>query len=220
MPRLRNRHHAVDPLWHVQIVIVMLIVFQVGLPQDLLPLPSSVPLQRFLAPAVEAVAIVVLQIFTPNTAVFDSARRRIVVAMLIALIAIDNVLAMLLLIDGLSHTHAPNPGHLLLSALNVYGTTIVVFALLYWEMDGGGPGQRRSQREIDPDFQFPQQTDPHSRWNPTFIDYLYVAVTNMTAFSPTDTLPLSRRAKMLMTAQSFIAIAVVALVAARAINHL
>jgi hypothetical protein len=219
MARLRNKHHEVDPLWHVEVVVALLVVFQLLLPHDVLPMPSWVPLQRFVVPGVEVAAIAVLQAFTPNTAVFDSVRRRVVVVTLVVLIAFVNVLAMLLLVDGLSHKNNPDPGHLLLAALNVYVTTIVAFALMYWDMDGGGPGQRR-RGEVDPDFQFPQQVEPKSRWYPTFVDYLYVAITDMTAFSPTDTLPLSRRAKMLMATQSFIAITVVALVAARAINHL
>jgi hypothetical protein len=88
-------------------------------------------------------------------------------------------------------------------------------------MDAGGPGHRREARDTERDFLFPQsQISGLSRWYPTFIDYLFVASTNATAFSPTDTLPLSRRAKMLMLFQALVSLIVIALVAARAVNIL
>jgi uncharacterized membrane protein len=214
MPRLRNKHNEADPLWHVHVVIGLLIVFQLTQPDYLSPLP------RFLAPTAEALVMVGLQLATPKRAAYDSAIRRVVVVMLIVLIAIVNGAAFDLMRRALSAHGSPAPIHILLSALNVYITTIIVFALLYWEMDGGGPGVRRGNQHVEKDFLFPQQTEPDLRWHPTFIDYLYLAVTDMTAFSPTDTLPLSRRAKMVMAFQSFVSIAIVALVAARAINRL
>lgn len=214
MPGLRNKHHDADPLWHVYAVIGLLVAFQLSLPDDLLSLP------RFLAPGVELLIMVGLYVATPRRPAYDSDLRRGVVVTLIALIAFVTGAAFQLLIQGLAAHRTPAPAHLLLSALNVYVTTIIVFALLYWEMDGGGPGVRRGDRHLEPDFVFPQQGQRGRQWHPTFIDYLYVAITNMTAFSPTDTLPLSRRAKMLMAVQSFVSLSIVALVAARAINRL
>jgi uncharacterized membrane protein len=90
-------------------------------------------------------------------------------------------------------------------------------------MDSGGPGSRRAAEAGERDFLFPQQNLGYQvkpTWYPTFLDYLYVAVTNGTAFSPTDTLPLTRRAKLLMGLQALVSLLVVVLVAARAVNVL
>lgn len=115
-------------------------------------------------------------------------------------------------------------GHaLILTAINIYLTNIVVFAFIYWEMDGGGPGKRKVAKIIDRDFLFPQDNlhgGVEHPWSPTFIDYLYVSSTNATAFSPTDTMPLSRRVKMLMLGQSLVSLLTIALIAGRAVNIL
>jgi hypothetical protein len=102
-------------------------------------------------------------------------------------------------------------------------TNVIVFALWYWELDRGGPASRAAARRIHPDFLFPQMSVPdlvHPDWEPAFVDYLFLAFTNATAFSPTDTMPLSRWAKMAMMVQASISVVVVALVIARAVNIL
>ena len=99
---------------------------------------------------------------------------------------------------------------------------MIAFALWYWEFDRGGPGARAATPRATPDFLFPQMSDPRldPTWRATFLDYLYVSFTNATAFSPTDTMPLSRWAKMLMLTQSAVSLITVGLVFARAINVL
>jgi len=102
-------------------------------------------------------------------------------------------------------------------------TNVIVFALWYWEIDRGGPDQRALKNHTAPDFLFPQMSTPgcsKPEWAPRFVDYLYIAFTNATAFSPTDAMPLSATAKMLMLAQSIISLVTVTLVAARAVNIL
>jgi uncharacterized membrane protein len=216
MKLFRNKHHEVDPLWHVQAVLVVVIALQVLLPTRLNVLP------QFLVPSLEVLCLIALQLVTPPKAVFESRVRRLVVFALIGLVVIANGTSLELLIGSLFNATREDAPGLLLSAANIYLTNIVIFGLCYWEMDAGGPGQRRS-KEPEGDFLFPQQnlSQPAARaWYPTFIDYLYVSVTNATAFSPTDTLPLSRRAKILMTGQAFLSLSTVILVAARAINLL
>ncbi len=97
-----------------------------------------------------------------------------------------------------------------------------MFALWFWEYDRGGPAARAHGTADMPDLLFPQLTDEHmaSKWEPIFLDYLYVSFTNSTAFSPTDTLPLSRWAKLLFALQAAISLVTVALIAARAVNIL
>jgi uncharacterized membrane protein len=100
---------------------------------------------------------------------------------------------------------------------------VIVFGLWYFELDRGGPTKRHQQDHREPDFLFPQMATPGAGrpdWSPSFLDYLYVSFTNATAFSPTDTMPMTVAAKKLMGVQSVASLLTVALVAARAVNIL
>jgi len=100
---------------------------------------------------------------------------------------------------------------------------VLLFGLWYWQLDAGGPITRPTRDHTERDFLFPQQTEPvfaESGWQPQFLDYLYVSFTNATAFSPTDAMPLSRWAKMLMLVESAISLALAVMVVARAVNLL
>lgn len=117
----------------------------------------------------------------------------------------------------------PDARVLLRDAALIWVVNIMTFALWYWEIDGGGPMQRHQHLSPRRDFLFPQMTldDPASQqWLPQFLDYLFLAFNTSTAFSPTDTLVLSRQAKVLMMLQSLISLVVIAVLAARAINTL
>ena len=108
---------------------------------------------------------------------------------------------------------------LIYSGLLLYGFNILMFALWYWQIDGGGPEQRRTSDRQAADFLFPQQLGGlDENWAPQFFDYLYLAFTAATAFSPTDTMPLSHRAKFLMMIESFFALILIGSVVSRAIN--
>ena len=112
---------------------------------------------------------------------------------------------------------------LLYSSLAIWATNIIVFGLWYWEIDRGGPDDRLEADHGPPDFLYPQMTAPgctYEGWSPRFLDYLYVAFTNATAFSPTDTMPLTPMAKVLMMLQSSCSLATIAIVASRAVNIL
>jgi hypothetical protein len=111
----------------------------------------------------------------------------------------------------------------LASAGAIYLTNVIAFGIWYWELDSGGPLARAAATRPYPDFLFPQMTQHHlasKNWEPRFGDYLYVSFTNATAFSPTDTMPMPRWAKALMSVQSAIALSTTALVIARAVNIL
>jgi hypothetical protein len=112
---------------------------------------------------------------------------------------------------------------LLRDAALIWLVNILTFSLWYWELDGGGPGQRHHAGYHNPDFGFPQaasETSASALWLPHYIDYLFLAFNTSTAFSPTDTLVLSVRAKLLMMTQALISLTVLAIIAARAINTL
>ena len=103
----------------------------------------------------------------------------------------------------------------------VWTLNIIAYALLHWELDAGGAAARAHHRSVHPNLVFPQHMSPGlgpSSWRPRFIDYLYLAVTNATALSPTDVMPLVPWAKITMAIQSVISIAILGLVVARAVN--
>jgi hypothetical protein len=127
-----------------------------------------------------------------------------------------------ILIEGLPK-HRDPPQVLLRSAVALWVTNVLVFALWYWKLDGGGPSCReRSTGRLESSFLFPQMLlpDGDTSWSPHFVDYLFLAFNTSTAFSPTDAAPLSRWAKGGMILQSLISLTVVALLAARAVNIL
>jgi hypothetical protein len=214
-------------------------------------LPSAYDLgPRWVLPTIESVLLVVLvagrylspQRRQPTTVV----RLHLLTIGLIAVVTIDNLTALGLLIRELLRGLQVDGRTLVLSALAIWLTNVIVFALWFWEIDGGGPILRRSDPDGRRDFLFPQmplaqderQTITNNRapessgqgdlarspkyvgWHPDFVDYFYVSFTNATAFSPTDTMPLSRWAKMLMMVQSAAALLTIALIAARAVNIL
>jgi hypothetical protein len=129
------------------------------------------------------------------------------------------ILLVHLLVNG-AHANAPT---LLRAAVHMWVVNVLLFGLWFWQLDGGGPLARPACRPAAWDFLFPQQTDERlleGGWRPTFLDYLYVSFTNASAFSPTDTMPLSRWAKMLMLVESAISLSLAVMVVARAVNIL
>jgi hypothetical protein len=203
--------------WPAALAILAAVLLQ-------LPLPSSIlPAGRWVLPAVESAVFLVLVAANPFRIDRESSALRMLALANLAFIALANGWTVVLLVQRIL-THAPiSPGRLLVSGGAIWITNVIVFGLAYWEFDRGGPAVRASGRKQFPDFLFPQMqatdmTPPE--WEPEFADYLYLAFTNATAFSPTDVLPLSRWAKMLMLFQSAVAVIIVALVVARAVNVL
>ncbi len=142
---------------------------------------------------------------------------------LLGLLAAGNFVALGILVAGLVSTDASEltGGELLLTGFAIYTTNMIVFGLIFWEVEDGGPVARHRAGDRDArDFRFPQDDDRTTRWHPQIWDYLYVSLTNSIAFSPTDTMPLSLRVKALMGLESFVAAVTVLLVAARAVNVL
>jgi uncharacterized membrane protein len=110
---------------------------------------------------------------------------------------------------------------LLLSAALLWFFNVLVFALWYWETDGGGPLKRHLAGHQAADFMFPQQANGNAGgWVPFFVDYLFLAFTGATALSPADTYPLTRRAKGLMMIEAVLSMSIIVLLAARAVNIL
>src|SRR4051794_32265265 len=117
------------------------------------------------------------------------------------------VIALVASLAGVGGSHQPTGGQLLASGFVVLLTNVVTFAIAFWELDAGGPVARAvAESRTAPDFQFPQDENNEPGWDPRLADYAYVALTNSTAFSPTDVMPLTRQAKLLMAVESTVAI--------------
>jgi len=215
---LRNKNRQHEPVWHVQVTMLVAICLQLLLPD------RYVFGSRYILIGIETLLLVAMSFTTPKERIFKSLSRRINVFSLIFLISVANGYGLVEVTRRLLQSGRVNNGRdLILTAVNIYITNIIIFGLWYWEMDGGGPGQRLLAAKHEQDFLFPQNQHEdykHPHWQPTFVDYLYVSSTNGMAFSPTDTMPLSRRAKILMLAQATLSLISVALVAARAVNIL
>jgi len=129
------------------------------------------------------------------------------------------------LIQAILSGHAGTGRTLLLDAVNIWATNVVIFALWFWTVDRSGPAARGLLPEDEADFLFAQYQKPIDptqieRWIPGFVDYLFLAFTNATAFSPADTFPLTVRAKLLMMTESSISFITIAVVASRAVGIL
>ncbi len=155
----------------------------------------------------------------------SSRHRRTAAVILLGLLASANFLAVGLVLGSLAGGGSKMTGlQLLATAAVVLTVNIITFALVFWEVDCGGPVARAmADRRVTPDFQFPQDENPElapKGWGPALQDYLYIAATNSIAFSPTDAMPLTHRAKLVMGVESFIAAVTLLIVAARAVNIL
>ena len=152
-------------------------------------------------------------------------QRRKVGMALVALVTASNLVNLGLLVHVLLF-HGKNPPdgrELILAGVEIWVTNVLLFTVWYWQLDRGGPLIRAMETCPGPDFLFPQMTDPGLGgldWRARYIDYFYTSFTNATAFSPTDTMPLSAEAKMLMLVQSLASLITIGMVFARAVNIL
>jgi ABC-type transport system involved in multi-copper enzyme maturation permease subunit len=179
----------------------------------------------WLVLALPAVVLAVVFLLGLGRLGVSSEHRRKAAVILLGLLAAANLVGIGLVLGSLVRGHEDLTGaQLLASAAVVLLVNVITFGLVFWELDCGGPVSRAlAESRPAPDFQFPQDENPQlagSRWAPALNDYLYIAVTNSIAFSPTDAMPLTHRAKLYMGIESLIAATTVLIVAARAINIL
>jgi uncharacterized membrane protein len=206
-----------EPFWQAQAALVGALILYLTLPSKFIVGPN------WLMPALELLLVGGLWMDRPRQDRAAAARERRIVLVLLGMVAAANFATLELLVHYLLQGHKANGHALILSSIVIWLTNVMVFALWYWQLDRGGPEKRARGEGAAIDFLFPQMTEERfagEGWNPTFVDYLYVSYTNSTAFSPTDTMPMTGRVKLLMAAQSLISIITVLLVAARAVNIL
>ncbi len=213
--RTRGEHR-----WPVTLSVISAIVLQILLPDTL-----TQPLPHALMPTLEGALGIALLIANPVRIERRGPIVRAAAIALIVLISAANAVSAVLLIRAilltLPATSQATP--LLTSGASIWATNVIAFGLWYWEFDRGGPVERNEGTMRHPDFMFPQMASPELAppdWEPHFVDYLYLSFTNATAFSPTDVMPFARWAKITMAVQSAVALAVGALVIARAVNIL
>ncbi|GMA15122.1 DUF1345 domain-containing protein (plasmid) [Deinococcus metallilatus] len=214
-----------ESLWPARLVIVAVIGLNLALSEQLTFGPT------WLLPSLELLLLLPLSFLRgrerwrvhrlgqPPVALFRLTRW--LALGLIGLLHFTNLASLVLLILSLLSGQGTSGVNLLAGALNIWVTNVLVFSLWYWELDQGGPlFRRRCGQPLD--FLFPQTNAPAlaPAWRPEYLDYLFVAFTNAAAFSPTDTMPLTRRIKLLMTIQSATSMLTVVLVASRAVNIL
>jgi len=220
---------AID-FWLARGAVLVIVGLQFVIVNDLMIGP------RWLAPSIELALLVPLSIATARTQTRarrastdeqwdivgrDRLRTRRLAITLTAVVTLMNFGALARLIAAILAGTAGTGRTLLLDAINIWVTNVIVFALWFWALDRGGPAAK-GDKGNDFIFTQQQQADParFSGWYPGFIDYLFLAFTNATAFSPADTFPLTVRAKLLMMAESAISLATIALVASRAVGIL
>ena len=197
--------------------VLAAMILTILLPEQIRWIPA------WLLPAIEGALLLALILGDPGAIDRRSnALRGLSIALVAVLVAgalASTALLIAALIEGSSATNSA--GELLATGAIVWVSNNIAFALLYWELDGGGAAARAHRLPKYPDFAFPQQLNPDlapPNWRPRFYDYLYLGFTNSTAFSPTDAMPLAIWAKLAMTVQASVSLALLGLVVARAVN--
>jgi uncharacterized membrane protein len=190
---------------------------------------------RFAVPILEILLLVPLVAFNPRRFTRETRASRGLSLALVGVIGAANLVSLVFLVRALVSGAAADSKKLLLAALQIWLTNIIVYGMAYWELDRGGPVKRMQlprDRLPPADFRFSQDenadtvdevavsSSKQADWAPTLVDYLYVSVTNSTAFSPTDTMPLSTRAKLLMSVQCMSSLIISLLVIAKAVSGL
>jgi hypothetical protein len=207
--------------WPVAVTVALGVGLQVAVPGRLVLVHPA-----WVLPSVQGALLIILIAANPHRIDRQSTVMRTLSLVLAAILSLANGWSVARLAFDITHGNkGQTPGELLITGALIWLTNVIVFGLWYWEFDRGGPVARAlNLKNRYPDFQFVQMVSPPEMvpqdWEPTFIDYLYLAFTNAAAFSPTDVLPMSRWAKVAMTIQSIISIVTVALVVSRAINIL
>jgi uncharacterized membrane protein len=206
--------------WPLLAVVLVILV------QVLIPSNDRVGPPLFV-PVIEGIVLLVLLAIAARPGPVPRGARSVVLALFGTLVLANAVaagrLVTLVLGSGKVNGVTLTVERLLVAALLVLVVNVVTFALLYWQLDGGGPAGRVAHPAPFPDFQFPQTGTSGLAapgWRPRFGDHLYLAFTAMVAFSPTDTMPLTLRVKGLMALQSVISLCVLVVVLARVINIL
>ena len=209
--------HEGELRWPVSLVVLATMGFQYALPEYL-----RLPFREVFF-GVEALLLVALFALDPHRISHHQRRTRLLSLTLNGILTVANVGSVAKLITALVSGEVKQASDLLVAGGSIWFINVVIFSLWFWELDRGGPGHRAQATHPYPAFFFPQMSESDlapKKWHANYFDYLYISVTNSTAFSPTDVLPLKRWAKALMMLQSIVSLVTIGLVIARAVNIL
>lgn len=212
------RLNRLDPFWAAQLVVLAAILLDLSLSRKVSPINPP-----WILPGLQALVVIVLIIASPHPRIRHNPLRRRVSLTVIAIVSAANSISLVLLVHELLRRNHDTGTSLLGSGLILWVTNVLLFGVWFWMLDRGGPVARAGRDPAPPDFLFVQMTQPDQArpdWRPGLIDYLYTSFTNATAFSPTDTMPLTATAKCLMAVQALTALVTIGLVVARAVNIL
>jgi branched-subunit amino acid transport protein len=226
--RAEEEPERAEHRWPAAVAVLIAIVLYATLPS------SFTPALRYVVVGLCLAMVVPLLILNPRRLKRETRWSKLLNRALVGVLLLSNLFALGQLVSQLVTEKSDGPG-LLLAALQVWVTSVIAFALVYWEMDRGGPIERRHvpREEVElADFRFPQDEDrdaidevrgrssAESDWMPGYIDYLHFSASNSMAFSPTDVMPLTQRAKLLMVTEAFAGFTILALVISRAVSLL
>ncbi|MEY2850061.1 MAG: hypothetical protein RI885_2728 [Actinomycetota bacterium] len=224
-----ERRARAEHRWPAVVAVLVALTLYATLPSTFLPA------LRYSVVAVGLISLIPLIVLNPRRLHRETSWSKYIAAGQALLLVLANEIALVQLVIELVTASSEDGPTLLLAALQVWVTNVIAFALVYWDMDRGGPVTRRhaARRDVPlADFRFPQDEDHDAieevaarssmrlDWMPGFLDYFYFSLSNSMAFSPTDSMPLSHRAKALMALESFGAFVLLALVIARAVSLL
>jgi hypothetical protein len=206
-----------EPRWPPALAILVVLSLLAALPGHVEVMPVWV---SYLAALAVMVPMAAVRLTGGNTLWLGIERTMII---LLAAAYVANTIAELADMIGVItlHPSGNNAFSLLSSSVAIWVANVLTFSLLYWQIDRGGPYARASNSSAKPDWVFPQPATPEDLppdWRPLFLDYLYLGYNTATAFSPTDALPLTHRAKMLMMIESTISLLTMVIILSRAIN--
>ncbi|MEU9700373.1 hypothetical protein [Streptomyces sp. NPDC047981] len=218
-PAARRDEVVGESRWPMATAVVLAMVLTLLLPDDLRLAP------KWVLPSVEGLLLLALIAGDPGRIDRRSAALRAVAIALVGALAVGAVWSTVQLVDDIVHggKETASAAGLLQTGGTVWAGTVLAFSLLYFELDGGGAAARAHRMPAAPALAFPQQLSPELStpdWRPRYVDYLYLGLTNATAFSPTDVMPLAPWAKIAMAVQSLVSLLILGLVIARAVNVL
>jgi uncharacterized membrane protein len=215
--RIADRLEHGDPYWPAQVAVAVAIALNFALSERVTVGPT------WVVTSIEAVLLAALVVIAPSRAGSHTHRVRRFALSVIGVVSLANIASLGLLLHFLINGGHTGGHRLILSGGLLWANNVLLFGVWYWEMDRGGPVARFLHPDALADFQFPQMENPQlaaAGWRPGFVDYWYLSLTNATAFSPTDTMPLTQTAKLVMGLQSVAALLTLGLVVARAVNIL
>jgi uncharacterized membrane protein len=217
MEPVRREPAAAEARWPMAGAIFAAIVLTVLLPDDIRLGP------QWVLPTIEALLLIAVIAADPRSVTRRARELRVLSIGLVSVLVLGALWSTVVLVDDLIHggPETNSASDLLQAGSVVWVSNSIAFALLFWELDGGGAAERAHRAPVHPDLAFPQHLNPGigaPGWRPRFVDYLYLSFTNSTAFSPTDVMPLVPWAKIAMAVQAVVSLGILGLVIARAVN--